>query len=148
MSVITLLGPAQSSPGHRFVFQGPNDAPDAACAPCKLKSACFNLEAGESYEVKTVREKTHPCFLHEGGTVRVVEVDRAQHDVILPARGPTEGGTYTYPTRECEFRGCQFWQQCVGAPLRPGKNYHIIQVGEVIPCPLGYALRRTKARPA
>lgn len=147
MASITLLGELQAQVGERFVFAGPNDAPDAACAPCRLKGICFSLEAGESYEVVAVRGKDHPCYLHEGGKVRVIEVERAEHDVILPARGMIEGESILYPERSCEFRGCPFWRECVGAPLRPNFSYKVIQVGEAVPCPLGYALRRAHVAP-
>ena len=147
MATITLHGELQAKVGERFLFVGPNDGPDAACAPCKLKGACFNLDPGEVYEVATVREKTHPCYLHEGGRVRVVEVERAEHDVIVPARGLQEGESMLYPERSCDFRGCGFWRECVGAPLRPGHPYHVMKVGEPIPCPLGYNLRRAHLAP-
>ena len=147
MATITLLGELQAKVGERFQFVGPNDAPEAACAPCKLKGTCFALEEGESYEVVAVRDKSHPCYLHESGRVRVVEVERAQHSVIMPSRGTVEGESLLYPERSCEFRGCQFWRDCVGAPLRPGFSYKVTQVGEVVPCPLGYALRRATVVP-
>jgi hypothetical protein len=147
MATITLLGELQSSVGQRFQFVGPNDAADAACAPCKLKGACFNLDPGEVYEVMQVRDKTHPCYLHEGGRVHVVEVDRATHDVIVPARGLVEGQSMIYPERACEFRGCPFWRQCVGAPLRPGFAFKVAKAGEAVPCPLGYSLRRATLVP-
>src|SRR5882672_2425187 len=97
MATITLLGELQSIAGERFLFRGPNDSPDAACAPCKLKGTCFNLEPQLVYEVKQVREKTHPCFLHEGGLVHVVEVEKAAQEVIVPARGLVEGQSMIYP---------------------------------------------------
>ncbi len=147
MATITLLGESQAAVGARFRFEGPNDAPDAACAPCRLKGTCFNLEPGLSFEVVAVRDKVHPCFLHEAGRVRVVEVERAEHEVILPSRGIVEGESFVYPERACEYRGCEFWRECVGAPLRPGNPYKVLQVSAVIPCPLGYALRRAKVAP-
>ncbi|HKZ58619.1 MAG TPA: UPF0179 family protein [Candidatus Thermoplasmatota archaeon] len=142
-----MLGELQAKVGERFVFQGPNDGADAACAPCRLKGICFNLEPGETFEVAAVRDKDHPCYLHEGGKVRVVEVDRATHDVILPARGIVEGGSMLYPERSCEFRGCPKWRQCVGAPLRPNFSYRVVEAGPAEPCPLGFALRRAKLAP-
>jgi uncharacterized protein len=147
VATITLLGEAQAAVGARFRYAGPNDGADAACAPCKLKGTCFNLEPGETFEVVAVRDKSHPCFLHEAGRVRVVEVERAEHDVILPARGIIEGESFLYPERDCEFRGCTMWRECVGSPLRPNYSYKVLQVGPVAPCPLGYALRRAKVQP-
>ena len=147
MATITLLGESQARVGARFQYTGPNDAPDAACAPCKLKPTCFNLEPGDSYEVVAVRDKQHPCYLHESGKVRVVEVDRAAHDVILPSRGIIEGESFLYPERSCDFRGCAMWRECVGAPLRPGFSYKVAQVGPPVACPLGYALRRARVQP-
>lgn len=146
-TTISLLGPLQANAGERFIFLGPNEGPGAACEPCKLKGACFNLEPGEVYDVKAVRDKTHPCYLHEGGIVHVVEVERAAQSVIVPARGLTDGQSLVYPERECEFRGCPFWRKCVGAPLRPGYAYKVVQVGETVACPLGYALRRATLQP-
>lgn len=147
MATLTLLGELQAKVGERFTFEGPNLAADSACAPCRLQGICFALEEGESYEVASVRDKQHPCFLHEGGKVRVVEVERAEHDVVLPARGIIEGESVVYPERDCEFRGCTFWRECVGAPLRVGASYRVAAVGPVVPCPLGYALRRAHVVP-
>ena len=147
MATITLIGEAQAKVGGRFRFEGPNDGPDAACAPCKLKGACFNLEPGETFEVVAVRDKQHPCYLHESGKVRVVEVERAAHEVILPARGIIEGESFLYPERACEFRGCAMWRECVGSPLRANYAYKVVEVGQVAPCPLGYALRRARVQP-
>lgn len=144
MGTITLIGEAQARPGSRFRFVGPNDGPNAECRPCKLQGTCFNLEPGEVYAVGEVRAKTHPCFLHDGSAVRVVVVERAAHDVIVPGRGLIEGETLVYPERECEFRGCPMWSECVGAPLIPRKDYLVEKVGERVDCPLGYDLRRAR----
>lgn len=147
MPTITLVGEAQAKVGGRFLFAGPNDAPDAACAPCKLKPTCFNLEAGETYEIVAARDKQHPCFIHDGGKVRIVEVERASHDVILPARGIIEGESFLYPERSCENRGCAMWRECVGSPLRANYSYKVVQVGPPVACPLGYALRKARVEP-
>ena len=94
-----------------------------------------------------MRDKSHPCFLHETGKVRVVEVDRAQHRVILPARGIIEGESFLYPERSCDLRGCEMWRECVGGPLRVNFSYKVIEVGPPVNCPVGYALRRAKVAP-
>lgn len=144
MATITLLGELQAQVGERFLYAGPNDGPDAACAPCKLKGTCFNLEPGEVYQVAAVRDKAHPCYLHERGVVRVVTVEKAEHDVIVPARGLVEGESMPYPERSCEFRGCPMWRECVGAPLRVGHLYHVMKVEAPVACPLGYNLRHAR----
>lgn len=146
-TTITLLGALQAQVGDRFVYQGPNNGPDAVCAPCKLQGTCFNLDPGETYEVMQVRQKGHPCFLHESGTVRVVEVAPARHDSILPSRGLVAGEVVVYPERECPNRGCAFWRNCVGGSPRPGASYRVESVGEAVDCPLGFALRRAKLAP-
>lgn len=133
--------------GDRFVYEGPNLGPAALCAPCKLQGICFNLEPGETYEVRQVREKGHPCFLHERGTVRVVEVAAASHDSILPARGLVAGQVIVYPQRECPNRGCALWRSCVGGAPRPGASYRVESVGAAADCPLGYGLRHARLAP-
>ena len=67
--------------------------------------------------------------------------------MILPSRGIIEGESILYPERSCEFRGCAFWRECVGSPLRPNFSYKVTRVGEVVPCPLGYSLRRAHVEP-
>lgn len=145
--IITLIGPLQAEVGQRFVYQGANDGPDAQCAPCKLHSICFNLKPGETYEVKAVRSKDHPCYLHESGTARVVEVATAPHDAILPARGLVAGETFLYPDRECPNRGCALWKRCVGGTARPGYAYRVETVGDMADCPLGLELRHAQLAP-
>jgi uncharacterized protein (UPF0179 family) len=144
---ITLVGELQATVGERFVYEGANQGPDSLCAPCKLQATCFNLEAGETYEVRAVRQKGHPCFLHERGIARVVEVAPAAHDTVLPARGLTAGETVVYPERECPNRGCALWRSCVGGAPRPGTTYRVESVGQVADCPLGYALRHARIAP-
>ncbi len=146
-STITLLGELQATVGERFLYEGPNDASDALCAPCKLQSICFNLEDGETYEVKAVRDKGHPCFLHERGVARVVEVAPATHEAVIPARGLVEGQTFVYPQRECENPGCALWRSCVGGAPRVGAQYRVASVGPAADCPLGYALRHARLAP-
>jgi uncharacterized protein (UPF0179 family) len=144
---ITLVGELQASVGARFVYEGANGGPDALCAPCKLQGICFNLEPGETYEVRAVRDKGHPCFLHERGVARVVEVAPSAHDVIIPARGLVAGETFVYPQRQCENRGCDKWSICVGARPRPGATYQVESVGANADCPLDYALRHARLAP-
>lgn len=141
---ITLVGSLQAGVGERFVYEGPNDGPDALCAPCKLQSICFNLKPGETYVVKAVRDKDHPCFLHERGTARVVEVATAPHESVLPSRGLVAGQTIIYPDRECPNRGCALWKSCVGGTPQPGYAYRVEAVGEVADCPLGLELRHAR----
>lgn len=144
---ITLVGELQASVGNRFLYEGANSGPDALCAPCKLQGICFNLEAGETYEVRVVRDKGHPCYLHERGVARVVEVSPAGHDVILPARGLVAGEMIVYPQRACPNRGCAMWRSCVGAPPRPGVSYRVEAVGAAADCPLGFALKHARLEP-
>jgi uncharacterized protein (UPF0179 family) len=146
-STLSLVGELQANLGDRFVYEGPNEGADALCAPCKLQGICFNLVPGETYEVVVVRDKGHPCFLHERGTARVVEVAPANHDCVIPARGLVAGQVFVYPERNCPNRGCPLWRSCVGGTPRPGASYLVESVGDGADCPLGYALRHARLQP-
>ncbi|PKK86459.1 MAG: hypothetical protein CVT48_00905 [Thermoplasmata archaeon HGW-Thermoplasmata-1] len=136
-NIITLLGECQAKKGGRFVYLGHTQT----CKECKLRTICFNLEAGKMYEVAAIREKLHDCLLHDTGA-RVVEVTEVTaHEAAIPEKS-ANGTAITLNPEDCKNRGCGNWRLCHPDALAAGKTYKIIKIErKKVECPEGHKLK-------
>lgn len=141
---LTLVPDTLAAPGHRFRFLGPN--PGEECLGCPYQRICFGLEAGHAYEVRAVRDVTHPCALHDEGRVRVVEADEVPVATSLETR-LLRGTAATWTPVPCGRPACPSYSLChpVGPP--PGRRYQIVGDDGPLPCPAGYTLTRVRLQP-
>jgi len=130
--IVTLVGEYQARVGYRFV----NVEPPKACRGCPLYQVCVGrLEPGKVYEVVRVRDRKHPCRIHEGG-VRVVEVVEAPITMALPSKVALEDVVLTYDPGRCGDEGCSMRGLCYPEALRRGDKLRVVKVlGERFKCP-------------
>src|SRR5688572_5666520 len=80
---LTLVPAHLARAGQGFTFR---QAKADECQGCPYARLCLGLEMGHRYEVRKLRGVTHPCALHEGGKVHVVEAEEAPFAASLEAR--------------------------------------------------------------
>ncbi|MHA1859948.1 MAG: UPF0179 family protein [Candidatus Asgardarchaeia archaeon] len=128
--VITLIGKRQAYKGYKFVYLGENEV----CEDCEYRIVCHkNLEVSHVYEVKEVRNMSHPCKIHQEGVV-VVEVEEAPLKTSLDSKKAIEGTVIKYKKRECDEVSCENYNLCLGFGLFEGNKYKILNVGNKIKC--------------
>lgn len=130
MVVITLIGEHQAIEGQEFVYRGPL----TECRDCKLKGVCFNLEAGSRYRIKSLRNVTHDCRIHED-SVRVVEVVKVPSRCSISQKSAIEGSTITYDEIKCKTLGCRNYRACHPTGIEKGVKIKIIKITNEISCP-------------
>lgn len=136
--MITLIGKKLADEGLKFVFYGAS----SQCMNCRFKATCIDsLEPGRIYRIKTVKNTTHPCPVHMGGEVKVVEVDRALIKIHIDSKKAFEGSSYSYKPRECQEE-CSMRELCNPEGLYLGDKCRIIKkLGKPSQkCPSGYDL--------
>ena len=138
MPLITLIGENLAFPGDEFQYLGPNND----CKNCKLKTVCFNLKPGRSYEILSVRDNKHTCLIHEGNVVPV-EVKELPILTAVDQSLP-EGSTTVIEKRDCKHIGCPGYDCCTSAALQKDKTYSVIKVLESLECPKGYHLQKVQ----
>lgn len=133
-----------ASEGARFRFLG--DPKAMECEGCPVRTLCFKLAPGRSYEVEAVREVRHTCELHDEGQVAVVEVNEVPFQASVPAKDLRGTATHWRPPA-CGMPECAMYGFChpVG-PLVDGKM-EIVHVGDAMDCPAGFDLRRVTLNP-
>ncbi|MEM1537577.1 MAG: UPF0179 family protein [Candidatus Nezhaarchaeales archaeon] len=142
MRIIALIGKAQARKGFRFVYSGIS----RQCLSCKLRPVCVDkLEVGRVYEVVAVRERVHPCELHEGG-VRVVELEEAPVLAAIPSKLACEGAIVTFNPITCQNTKCAAYQYCCTQALRAGDKCFVEKVHEKLECRKGLSLRLSSLR--
>ncbi|RLF18704.1 MAG: hypothetical protein DRN06_00720 [Thermoprotei archaeon] len=130
--IITLVGEYQARVGYRFI----NVEPPQTCRGCPLFQACVGrLEPGRMYEVVKVRDKRHPCRLHEGG-VRVVEVVEVPITIALPSKLALEDLVFTFNPRRCPSNSCGLYELCNPPLIKRGDRLKVVAVlNERFKCP-------------
>ena len=139
MVQITLVGERQASPGHDFIYRGPQPE----CKPCKVRDACLNQELGHRYRIRRVRDVSHPCLLNEE-RARVVEVEPLPPECSLSSRSAIEGAVLSYEKIVCSNTVCSNFRTCHPMGIEPGTRISVREVGEQLECPLGYSLVSAK----
>jgi uncharacterized protein (UPF0179 family) len=100
-----------------------------------------NLEAGRTYRVVEVREKTFPCSVHADG-VQVVRVVEPELDVAIESRLAFPGGIITFSPPDCGHRACPVYPRCVPAGIANGNRCRVLTIGGEVECPVNRSLRR------
>lgn len=114
--MITLIGKDLAEEGVVFIFHGPADV----CESCRFKSSCIeSLEKGRKYKIINIRDTEQKCQLHEGGTVKVVEVEKAKVTALIDSKKVHLGASLSYNPPECNF-DCVFYHLCFPEGLFPG----------------------------
>ncbi|HVL46946.1 MAG TPA: UPF0179 family protein [Candidatus Thermoplasmatota archaeon] len=134
--MLTIIRDAYAKPGQVFTYLGENDE---ACAPCKLRKTCQNLEVGRRYVVKAVRPVKHDvCTVFEG-KVQVVDVEPLPHLMAIPATA-TRGTGMTNRFDECGA-ACVHKAACRPAAIAEGAKVRFLEVQGPVPCKVGRDLR-------
>jgi uncharacterized protein (UPF0179 family) len=137
MVVITLVGELQARQGGTFAYTGPI----SECRDCKLKTICFNLDAGKWYKIVNVRSIHHDCRLHENG-VRVVEAEPVGIPAAIPSKSAIEGTVIAFEPRRCGTVSCENYRLCNPIGVTPGGKYRVTSVLEEVSCEDGQALKK------
>jgi len=139
---ITIVGLRQAKEGFTFVHSTALEE----CKSCDLLKTCIeNLEPGRVYTVTKVRNKTFPCRVHEEG-VRVVEVEEPILKVAIEPRLSFPLATITFNPQDCRNLCCENSRFCVPCGLVEGDKCKILEVKELLACPLRRSLVRAVVR--
>jgi len=131
--VITLIGKKQAYKGYRFIYLGENEV----CEDCEYRIVCHkNLEVSHIYEVKEVRNVSHPCKIHQEGVV-VVEVEEPPLKTALDSKKAIEGAVIQFKRIRCDEVSCENYNLCLGLGLFEKNKYRILNVGDKIKCHKG-----------
>jgi uncharacterized protein (UPF0179 family) len=136
--MITLIGTSLAVEGLEFMHQGSS----SQCGSCRFKNTCIDtLEEGRIYIIKEVKDTQHPCPIHEGGKVRVVDVELADVDVLIDSKRVFEGSNIIFNPTECDF-DCSMKDQCFPEGLLKKDRCKIIEnIGKpAFKCPKGLDL--------
>jgi uncharacterized protein (UPF0179 family) len=106
-----------------------------ACAECKLKNVCLNLEKGSLYQVKDLREMRHMCP-ETGDTVRVSEVEKIPFPAAMAKKSAIEGTVVTFKEIDCGRVDCANWSVC-HPPAGNGGKYTVTEIGGDAECQIG-----------
>lgn len=140
--MITLMGKRIAKPGLEFQFMG--NILD--CRDCPLKNICFMLETGKYYRITNVRDKEHPCRVHDMNKVVTVEVEEIPTPIAVNKRYAIEGSSITYESNRCDDIDCEYYDLCNIPGLRDGTRVRIEKYIEDINCPHGKQLSKVLVR--
>lgn len=106
--MITLIGINLAQKGLKFMHYGAA----SACQSCRFKNTCIDtLEEGRVYQIKNVKDTKHPCPIHEGGYVKVVEVSKADIKALIDSKISFEGSNIIFNPAKCD-ESCQEIELC------------------------------------
>ncbi len=121
--MITLIGTNLAQKGLEFMHCG--GAPP--CEKCRFKNTCIDpLEEGRIYRIKEVKDTQHPCPIHEGGKVKVVEVEKALIKALIDSKVAFEGSNILFNPLNCDC-DCEQWDLCAPEGLYEGDRCKIIK---------------------
>lgn len=140
---LTLVPQAMARPGATFTFLGANAG--AECDSCPFTRLCFGLTPGHSYRVTLARDVLHPCALHEGGKVRVVEVAPASFATSVESR-LLRGTAATWSPIACRMPECANYALCHPVGHVPGRHEIVAQEGR-LECPASFELAKVRLKP-
>lgn len=120
---ITLVGSAMAKNGVEFIYEGELEA----CAGCKVKKACNNLQKGRRYRVTGVRSGSrHECAVHLGG-VCAVEVIESPLLALIGADMAILNSTIQY-TDPCNRTDCRIYELCHPQGILEGAKYTVTEI--------------------
>jgi hypothetical protein len=106
--MITLIGKSLANKGLKFMHYGAS----SECEGCRFKNTCIDtLEVGRMYIIKNVKSGEQPCLIHEGGKVKVVEVEKAYIRGLIDAKTSFEGSKIVFNPPECDEK-CSLRDMC------------------------------------
>jgi uncharacterized protein len=121
--MITLIGKSLANKGLKFMFYGAS----SECESCRFKNTCIDtLEEGRMYIIKNVKNGEQPCLIHEGGKVKVVEVEKAYVRSVVDSKKSFEGSNIVFNPPECEEK-CSLRDMCIPEGLYREDNCKIIR---------------------
>jgi uncharacterized protein (UPF0179 family) len=121
--MITLIGKDLAEEGLKFMQYGAS----AECEACRFKNTCIDsLEEGKMYVIKDVKDTEHPCFIHNSGKVKVVEVERADIETLVDSKKAFEGSMIVVEFPECD-KECTMRDLCFPEGLYEGDKCKIVK---------------------
>jgi uncharacterized protein (UPF0179 family) len=138
MGRITLYPSITAAPGVVFVYLG--EAPE--CIDCKVRAICHGLKQGHRYRIVKDREKEHPCQVHEGDKVKVVEYEELPMEIAIPGRKAIEGAIISIEDDICPVGICPAHLLNRRARITSGTKVKVISLLEEIDCPGGKKMKR------
>jgi uncharacterized protein (UPF0179 family) len=136
---ITIVGQAYAHKGSEFVYTGIAEA----CKACSVNKVCHNLVPGRRYQVISVRDPVHACFVHEGGAQTVEVVPAMIRSFIVLSDISSVCNTSFIYNPPCNER-CEYAFFCFSPGLIKGQRYIIREagflvngIGKEIRCPIG-----------
>lgn len=119
--MITLIGKKLAENGLKFMHYGPS----AECESCRFRSTCIDsLEEGRMYVITDVKETEQSCLIHEGGKVKVVEVERADINALVDSKKAFEGSMVVFEFPKCD-KECTMVDLCFPEGLYEGDKCKI-----------------------
>ena len=144
MAHVTLVGKTMALPGGEFV----TGAETPGCKGCKFIPLCFNIPKGQRIRILGLRGVEHPCLIHDGAKVSVVEVERSAFDAGIEARQAVDGATVHFQPWQCPVLECVNQPLCSQPRLAAGSRLRVRGVGAELQCPLGQKRRKVVLEPA
>lgn len=144
--MITLIGKSLANRGLKFMFYGPS----SECESCRFKNTCIDtLESGRMYIIKQVKNGEQTCQIHEGGKVRVVEVEKAYIKCLVDSKKSFEGSKLVFETPDCDDMDCNMRSKCFPEGLVNQDKCKIIKnLGKPkFECPQGRDLNNVLLKP-
>jgi uncharacterized protein (UPF0179 family) len=138
--MITLIGKSLAEKGLKFMFYGAS----SECEDCRYKATCIeSLEEGRIYRIRDLKEVEHPCPIHMGDKVQVVEVDHALIKTAIDSKKAFEGSRLLFKPPECDEK-CSLKKLCIPDGLyRDDKCTIVKKLGKPSEkCPVGLNLTR------
>jgi uncharacterized protein len=136
--MITLIGKNIATKNLEFTFLGAAKE----CDKCRFKDTCIKtLEKGRLYTIKNVKDVEHPCFIHEGGKVKVIEVEKANIKALVESKKSFEGSSMIFEFQACDL-DCSLKDFCFPEGLVQNDRCKIVKnIGKPgISCMKGYDL--------
>ena len=129
--IITLIGESLAKKNFKFFFMGKSEK-NEACDKCPTNNVCLsNLEPNHVYQIVKVREIKHPCKIHLGEVVKVVECVLADVETVIESKQSFVGATLIYQKPDCDKFDCPYKELCFPAYLKEGDKIKILEIFEV-----------------
>ncbi len=144
--MITLIGNNLADKGLRFMQYGAA----SQCDKCRFKVTCIDsLEEGRLYKIREVKNTEHPCMVHEGGKVKVVDVEKADIKVAIDSKRAFEGSNIVFNPPNCD-EDCSLREVCFPEGLYSKDKCKIIKkMGKTNEkCPKGFNLSMVLIKPS
>jgi uncharacterized protein len=121
--MITLIGTNLAEKGLEFMHCGES----SVCEKCRFKNTCIDtLEEGRVYIIKDVKDTHHPCPIHDGGKVKVVEVEKSDILALIDSKVAFEGSNIIFNPTSCDNK-CKQKELCSPEGLYKNDRCKIIK---------------------